>query len=91
MLYEYIIPLMILAAVAAAAFIIIRAVFMSRTFTQMDIIISADDEAEEVERGIVTARFVTEKYFVNAAIYVSGEDDGYIEYLCKTYGVLRKE
>lgn len=90
-MYEYIVPLLILGAIAAAAFIVIRAVFSSPTSVEMEIVINADEENSETERAVVTTRYIAEKYFKNAKIYLRGKDEKYIQYLCRTYGVLHRE
>ncbi len=90
MLMQYGIPLLITLLLVWTVVLLIRAITVpARTY--VEIIISGDDVPEDVENAVITAKRLAEKYFENASVYVKGQDNIYINAICRRFGIERKE
>jgi hypothetical protein len=57
----------------------------------VEIIISGDEKAEQLENTVLLAKQAAQKYFKNANVYIRGGESKYIDVLCRRYHVQRKE
>lgn len=90
MLMQYIIPLLI-TLLLAVFWVFLLKNFHGSTKAAVEIIISGDEKAEQLENTVLVAKAAAERYFKNANVYIRGGDDAYIDILCRRYHVLRKE
>ncbi len=90
MLIQYIIPLLITVCLAAGILILLRAMGVPAD-GNVEIIITGDEKAENMENAVAMAKRLSEHYFKNARVYIRGDESTYISVLCKRYGVCRKE
>lgn len=72
-MWEYIIPITIMAFILAVFFILLRAVLIIPSEAKVEIIIN-DDDKEETEKTLISARLVADRYFKNAQIYIREEN-----------------
>ncbi len=90
MLMQYIVPLLITVCLALAALLLFRAMGVPAEGS-VEIIITGDEKAENIENTVAMAKRLSERYFKNARVYIRGGDDTYVSALCRRYGVRRKE
>ncbi|MBQ7036135.1 MAG: hypothetical protein IJN74_01430 [Clostridia bacterium] len=90
MLMQYGIPLLITGFLALFAVLLFRSLHGS-TEASVEIIISGDEGAEQLENTVMIAKQAAERYFKNASVYIRGGEGAYIDALCQRYHVLRKE
>ncbi|MBE7024556.1 MAG: hypothetical protein E7408_00675 [Ruminococcaceae bacterium] len=90
MLLEYIVPLLITVCLAAAALLLLRAMGVPADGS-VEIIITGDEDVENIENTVAMAKRLGQRYFSNARVYIRGSDSTYVNALCKRYGVLKKQ
>ncbi len=90
MLMQYGIPLLITLCLILATVVLLRSVHGTAEAT-VEIIISGDEQAENIENTVMIAKQMAQRYFKNASVYIRGEGSTYIDALCRRYDVMRKE
>ncbi len=90
MLIQYIVPLLITACLAALALVLLRTMGVPAD-GRVEIIISGDEKAENIENAVAMAKRLSEQYFKNAGVYIRGGESTYVNALCRRYDVCRKE
>ena len=90
MLVQYIVPFLITVCLAAAAFILLRAIGVPAG-GNVEIIIAGDEGAENIENTVAMAKRLSQRYFSGARVYIRGGDTTYVNALCARYGVERKQ
>ncbi len=90
MLMQYIIPLIISLCIAAVVYILLYAAGRPAE-GDVEIIIGGEEQTESVENTVAMARWLSERYFKDARIYIRGGEERYVSTLCRRYGVRRKE
>lgn len=90
MLLNYAIPLLITFLLAAFCILLLR-VIPGSTGARVEMIITGDEKAENMEKAVIIAKRLAQRYFKNAEVYVRGGANTYIDALCRRYDVRRKE
>lgn len=90
MLVQYGIPLLITLCLICTIALLFRAV-ISPVHTYVEIIISGDDKTEDLENAVITAKRISEKYFNNACVYIRGEENAYLNAICRRFDIQRKD
>ncbi len=90
MLITYIVPLFITAFLAFLMIWFLK--FRGKPAGgNVEIIISGDEEAENLEHAVQTAKRLSCECFKTARVFIRGSDSTYVNALCKRYDVQRKE
>ncbi len=90
MLMQYIVPLLITVCVALAATLLLHATGVPADGS-VEIIITGDEGAENIENTVAMAKRFAQRYFKDACVYIRSSDSTYVRALCSRYGVQRKE
>ena len=90
MLIQYIVPLLITACLAAAVLLLLRTMGVPADGS-VEIIISGDEKADNIESAVAMAKRLSEQYFKDAKVYIRGGESTYVNALCRRYDVCRKE
>lgn len=90
MLMQYGIPLLITLCLVLSAFVLLWSL-QGSSDVAVEIIISGEEKAEQIENTLMAAKLATQRYLKNASVYIKGGDSAYIDALCRRYNVLRKE
>ncbi len=90
MLMQYIVPLLITVCLAAAARLLLYAMGVPADGS-VEIIITGDEGAENIENTVAMAKRLSQRYFKDACVYIRGSDSTYVNALCSRYGVQRKQ
>ncbi len=90
MLMQYIVPLLITVCIAMAVLLLLHAAGKPAG-GNVEIIITGEEGAENIENTVAMAKRFAQQYFKNADVYIRGSDSTYVRALCRRYGVQRKE
>ena len=87
---EYLFSLLILALFSFPIIIFLNIFSIKCHDKSVEIIIDGNENTEELEKLILSAKIVTERHFGNVRVYIRGGSDIEVDTLCKRYGILRK-
>ena len=86
---EYLLPIIITIAMCFFFLWIIKNLNLPCDGGAVEIIIDGNENAEDLEKLILSSKYVAENYFVGAKIYLSG-DSQIVDTLCRQHKILKK-